>query len=123
MPDDTEQTALIPSTIATYYMAFLRKGPAWRVLETPEEEAQQNRHLAFLRSLYEAGIILVYGPTVDAPDDLRGLAVLKAASPEEARRIMDNDPHVKAGHLVIEIVTWMADQKAWRERGVQPRPG
>jgi uncharacterized protein YciI len=123
MPESTEQAALIPSTIETCYVAFLRKGPAWRVLETPEEKEQQNRHLAFLKSLYETGIILVYGPTVDAPDDLRGLAVLKAVSPEEARRIMDNDPHVRAGHLVIDIVTWMADQRAWRERGTQPRHG
>ena len=123
MPESTEQDALIPPTIETCYVAFLRKGPAWRVLETPGEQEQQNRHLAFLKSLYEAGTILVYGPTVDAPGDLRGLAVLKAVSPEEARRIMGNDPHVKAGHLVIEVVTWMADRKAWRERGVQARQG
>ena len=116
MSDDPHKAGLIPATIETYYLVLLHKGPTWHVLETPEELDLQNRHLAFLKSLYEAGKILAYGPTVGAPDNLRGINIVKASSAEEARTMLEQDPRFLEGHFIYEVITWMADSRAWRER-------
>src|SRR5438105_122055 len=110
------QAGLIPRTIAKRYLIFLGKGPNFGPLETPEKKDHHNRHLAFQKSLYESGKLLIYGPTLDARDDLRALGIMKVASAEEAQALFADDPHIRAGYLVMEIVTWMADSAAWRER-------
>ena len=78
--------------------------------EFPDEELErlQERHLAFLQSLRERGVLLASGPLAEQPDESwRGICVY-AVSPEEARRLASEDPSVQAGRLEPVVFTWLA---------------
>lgn len=75
---------------------------------TPEEEARiQDAHLAFLADLHEAGHLLAAGPTAGPGERrLRGISILPVP-PEEAERLHQSDPAVRAGRLRAEAYPWM----------------
>jgi len=64
------------------------------VTMTPEEKVVMEAHFAYNRRLFEEGKILLGGA---ATDGAIGIIVLRVDSPEEARRIFENDPAVKGG--------------------------
>jgi uncharacterized protein YciI len=97
----------------TYYLGLVMRGPAWTPERTPETQALQEAHLANMRSLHEAGQLVVAGPITDG-GDLRGIFVFKVGSLEEARALADTDPAVKAGRLKVDLHPWMV------EKGVLP---
>jgi uncharacterized protein YciI len=71
-----------------------------------ELEEIQKGHMAHLRAMGEAGYALTAGPFDDHSDDrFRGL-VFFTVSPQEALRLSENDPAVKAGRLRAEAMTW-----------------
>jgi len=61
---------------------------------TPEEKAVMGLHMAYTRKLFDQGKIVLGGA---ATDGAIGIIVWRVDSAEEARRIYDNDPAVKAG--------------------------
>lgn len=66
----------------------------------------QAAHLAHLRSMGEQGYALTAGPFDDQSDErFRGL-VFFTVPPEEALRLTQDDPAVKAGRLKAEAMTW-----------------
>ena len=93
--------------MATYQVAFLRKGPAWTPSTTPEHRKLQSEHLAHIGRMAETGKLLVAGPFTDN-GDLRGMLIFRVDSPEEARTLAEQDPAVKAGRLILEWHTWFA---------------
>jgi uncharacterized protein YciI len=93
--------------MATYQVAFLRKGPAWTPGETPELQKLQEAHLAHIRAMGESGKLLVAGPFSDG-GDLRGMFIFRLDSLEEARALAEQDPAVQAGRLVLEWHPWFA---------------
>ncbi|MBC7558212.1 MAG: hypothetical protein H7270_02415 [Dermatophilaceae bacterium] len=58
-------------------------------------------HLAYARSLQEAGTVVLAGPVGDGSG---AMMVLKVASEEEARRVMENDPYTAAGVGVDHVL-------------------
>jgi Uncharacterized protein conserved in bacteria len=77
----------------------------------------QEQHLAHLAELHERGVLLLAGPFGDQPDEsLRGLCVM-TTSVSETRALMANDPAVKAGRLVPEVMCW------WTAPGSLPASG
>ncbi len=47
------------------------------------------------------------GPVLDQPDEsMRGIAFYRTGSLEEARRLAEQDPAVRAHRLAIEVMTW-----------------
>lgn len=91
-------------TMQKYFIVFLKSGPE---RSQTEEEAMklQEEHLAYLGGLYEEGIINLNGPT-GGEGDIRGFSVYNVATIEEAERLAQNDPMVKAGRLVVEVHPW-----------------
>ena len=61
---------------------------------TMEEKAVMGQHMAYTRQLFDQGKIVLGGA---ATDGAIGIIVWRVDSAEEARRIYDNDPAVKAG--------------------------
>ncbi len=58
-----------------------------------------------------AGKLVVAGPFDDQTDPrMRGLCIYRT-SLEEARRLAQDDPAVKAGRLEVEVLSW------WVEKG------
>ncbi|MDI3286858.1 YciI family protein [Polyangium sp. 15x6] len=97
-----------PMEFEKYQLVLLRRGP--RANEIPEAElaAIQKAHIAHLDKMAEEGAIVAAGPFDDQSDDsLRGLALYRVGSVEEARALAEQDPAVKAGRLRVEVMTWM----------------
>ena len=101
-----------PETAMTeYYIAFLRRGPAWTSAVTPETTRVSQGHMANIERLRAEGKLVVAGPLDDAnggPNRLAGLFVFRTASAEETKQLVDTDPAVVAGRFVYEIMPWYA---------------
>lgn len=93
--------------LVIYFLVLLRKGPIWSPESTPETEATQAKHLAYMDALHAQGKLLLAGPFIDSPvDDLRGMTVLAVGSLDEATAITQADPAVQAGRLVMDVIPW-----------------
>ena len=86
-----------------YTLVFLKAGPH-RSRAKDEADALQLAHLKYLFGLRGAGKLVLNGP-LTSDTALRGICIVDA-NLEEARRLAEGDPAVKAGHLVVEAHPW-----------------
>src|SRR5438445_7749490 len=93
--------------MTTYVMGLFYKGPNWTAEETAETRRIQEGHLANFRKMADAGKLIVAGPFTD-DGELRGVLIFKLTSVAEARTLMDADPAVKTGRLLIDLHPWLA---------------
>jgi uncharacterized protein YciI len=93
--------------MTTYTFGLLRKGPKWTPQSTDETQRIQAGHMANITKMAESGHLLVAGPFQDG-GDLRGIFVFGKGTREELRAMVDEDPAVKAGRLVVDLYTWYA---------------
>jgi uncharacterized protein YciI len=91
----------------TYYVGFLKRGPAATSERTPETQRLQEAHMANIRKMAADGKLLLAGPFTDG-GELRGMFVFKLGSLEEAKALCAEDPAVKAGRLVCEMHPWLS---------------
>jgi uncharacterized protein YciI len=78
----------------------------------------QREHLAFHAALRDSGEIVTNGPLQGQPDEsVRGLAFYRTGSVDRARALAEQDPSVKAGRLVVDVMTWLCPP------GTMARPG
>lgn len=92
-----------PPEMMTYQLVLLKKGPSAPPAAASE---MQREHLAQLAELNRKRIALIYGPVL-ADADIQGIAILAAASADQARAHFASDPFVKAGVMVPEVRQWM----------------
>jgi uncharacterized protein len=80
----------------------------------PEKlEEIQRAHLAHLGAMAGAGKMVVAGPLGDQPDPkLRGICLYRVGSLDEARKLAEEDPAVKAGRLEVVVMTWYVQKGA-----------
>ena len=107
----------VPRNLKPYFLCLLKKGPKWNVTEGHEDLMPQ--YLAYLRRETErrgretegreterretgARRIVFAGPVTDEGETI-GVAVLEAASAEEARAMVGENPAVKSGHFIAEL--------------------
>lgn len=91
-------------TMQKYFIVFLKQGPNRD--QSPEEaEKIQAEHLAYLGRLYKKGILNLNGPVGDG-GEIAGISVYSTATLEEAVKLAEADPAVKAGRLVVEAHPW-----------------
>lgn len=93
-----------PVDFQTVYVALLVRGPNASQGTPAEQQARQKAHLAHLESLGHAGHAKTAGP-FEGNQDLRGIVMLTASSLEEARRLTEADPAVKAGAMRVDLLT------------------
>jgi uncharacterized protein YciI len=70
---------------------------------TPAEREVVTAHHAYLQGLAAAGVVLLFGRTQTTDASTFGIVVFRAASPDEASRIMTDDPAVRAGVMRAEV--------------------
>jgi uncharacterized protein YciI len=102
------------------FLVLLKKGPTWTAERTDATRAIQEAHMANIKAQWEAKKMIVAGPDGD-DHDMRGVFVYAAASREEAKRLAESDPAVKAGRLVPEIHSWWVERNALPEAGAYCR--
>lgn len=102
-----------PMEFDTYQLVLLVR-PAERA-ELPPERVQeiQAAHIGHLGRMAREGHLVAAGPFGDQEDErLRGLALYRVGSVEEARRLAEADPAVQAGRLEVEVMTWYTEKGA-----------
>lgn len=77
--------------------AMLTEGP------TPAEQEAVGRHFAYLQGLCRAGVMHLAGRTLGDDEEGFGICLFSAASEEEARQLMGEDPAVVAGVMVARL--------------------
>lgn len=98
-----------PLKMATYYFAFLRRGPKWTPEKTPETEKLQAAHMANIVAMAGTGKLVIAGPFENA-GNYAGVFVFKVGSLDEAKTLAEGDPAVKAGRLTVDVHPWMVAQ-------------
>src|SRR5438477_11496705 len=88
-----------------FTIALLILRPEAPELDDAAADALQDAHLAHLAELHEQGHLLAAGPLLE-DDVYRGLSILNVP-PEEARRLKEADPAVRAGRYSVEVLPWM----------------
>ncbi|HTA63107.1 MAG TPA: YciI family protein [Bacteroidia bacterium] len=87
-----------------YVMCFLKTGPN-KSLSADSSKKIQIAHLQNIKALASQGRLIVAGPFMDETE-LEGIFILNAATIEEAQTIVNTDPAVKAGILIMELHPW-----------------
>ncbi len=76
---------------------FVTKGPR------PEDMSVLRQHVEYLQKLTDQGVSIVAGHTMNRDQNAFGLAIVRAESENAARKIMEDDPLVRAGILTISV--------------------
>jgi uncharacterized protein YciI len=87
-----------------YVIAFLKKGPN-RNQDSATAALLQAAHLANIGRMAEEGKLAVAGPFMD-DGEIRGIYVFNVETLEEASKLTETDPAVKAGRLIMELHPW-----------------
>ena len=98
------------SKLVQFQMALFRRGPKWENTHTKGSGATSgalSEHGKYAVSLLESGKAVIAGPFSD-DGDVIGVYVLRGTA-EEAKMWVDNDPGVKEGHLVAEMIPWWSE--------------
>ena len=104
-----------PSAMERYSLVILKR-PANGGAKVADPEALQRQHIGHLQAMARAGKLVGAGPFDDQPDPrLRGMCLYRVPL-EEARRLAEEDPAVKAGRLEVEVLSW------WVEKGALTFP-
>jgi uncharacterized protein YciI len=90
----------------TYYLVFLKKGTN-RSQDSATAAKIQEAHLAHLAKMNDEKKMCIAGPLLD-DSEIRGICIYSVESIEEARRLAEQDPAVKAGRLIVEVHPWYA---------------
>lgn len=90
-----------------YTIVFLRRPSDSPQFTEDELDELQRGHLAFNDRMRAAGHALITGPFDDQPDvSWRGMSVFRT-SIEETRKLVAEDPAVKARRMSADIFTWL----------------
>lgn len=96
----------MPDELRKYVLGFFRPGPLRSAIPPSERPKLLQDHLAYLRTLREAGDLIVYGPVEDPT--LAGIVVFATDSIERARELMRAEPKLIRGDLVLDLREWYA---------------
>ena len=87
-----------------YVFAFLNRGPN-QTLDSLEAMKLQTAHLKNIERLAIEGKLVLAGPFF-GNEDLRGIYVFDVSTIEEAEKLVQTDPAIQAGSLVMELKEW-----------------
>jgi uncharacterized protein YciI len=93
--------------MTTYQLGLAHRGPKATSESTPESKQLQADHLSNIFKLIGSGKLGAAGPCMDG-GNLNGVFMFQVGSMEEAKALVDADPFVKAGIIVVELHPWMA---------------
>ena len=100
-----------PAEFDSYQLVLLvRRTDAPDVTEDAEA-ALQGQHLAHLNKMRATGYLAAFGP-IRNDDELAGICIYQAGSVEKARRLAEDDPRVRSGHLAVRAYSWVTAKGA-----------
>ena len=99
-PGEFPQGENIPKKMKPYFLCLLEKGEKWTPVQFADPAMQE--HLAYIREQVEAGKYVVAGPVLDQ-GRIGGMAIINAATIEEAQKIVNADKMIQSGRMTAEI--------------------
>jgi uncharacterized protein YciI len=87
----------------TYVMVFLKRGE--KQFEKKERDELVALHLKNIGKLAEEGKLILAGPFME-DIDIRGIYLFNVQTIEEAKKLTETDPAVKAGVFSFEMHLW-----------------
>jgi uncharacterized protein len=104
--------------LESFELVFLRRPADAPAYSEETLERIQREHLAYNASLRASGDVATNGPVMDQPDEsLRGLTFYRTGSLDRARELAEADPAVRAGRLVVDVMTWLCPPGSLRQEG------
>src|SRR5207244_3311724 len=94
--------------LVQFQMAVLKKGPKWDSTSETEKNQILHQHLRNVIAMLQSGKAVAAGPFGDDSGPA-GIFILRAASTEEAKTLVDADPAVKAELIVPEMHPWSSE--------------
>jgi len=88
----------------TYVMAFLKAGPN-KPKDSVASAELQKAHLKNIMRLANEGKLIIAGPFLDN-QEIRGVFIFNVSTVEEAKKLTETDPAIKAGELIMELHPW-----------------
>lgn len=88
----------------TYVMAFLKAGPN-RSKDSVTRAELQKAHLKTILRLANEGKLIAAGPFLD-DQPIKGIFIFNVTTIEEAKKLTETDPAIKAGSLIMELHPW-----------------
>lgn len=96
------------SKLVQFQMALIRRGPKWEASHTKGSGGTMSEHGKYVMSLLESGNAVIAGPFSD-DGEIIAVYILRANTADQAKMWVDNDPGVKGGHLVAELIPWWSE--------------
>ncbi len=94
--------------LVQFQMALLKRGPDPKTEPAQDMASLHAQHMAYVESLLESGKAIIAGPLGD-DSEILGIFIFRAKSADEARAWAEADPVIKAGHFILEIHPWWAE--------------
>jgi uncharacterized protein len=91
-----------------YFLVLLKKGPN-RSQDSVTAAKIQKAHMENINRMAASGKLNVAGPFLDE-GDMRGIFIFDSGNEDEVKKLVENDPAVKAGRLTYEIHPWMTEK-------------
>ena len=88
-----------------YVFVLLKSGPV-KDIEKVKKDSLFGGHMKNIGRLADEGKIALAGPFGENKKDYRGLFIFNVATVEEAEKIAQTDPAIKAGLLMAEFTLW-----------------
>ncbi len=104
----------IKMEMTTYQLVFLVQGDKADYLSAQEGAAIQQAHLEHIFAMLDSKKAAAAGPFL-GDHDIRGFIVFQTGSLEEAKKLAESDPAVKAGRMKVEIHPWWVAKGVWPE--------
>lgn len=101
---DAIHAASTPQAMEQYTMALMHRGEKWNPA-SPEYQELRKSHLALIGKLTNEGTMALAGPLRDE-GELKGIFIYSVGI-EQAAKLVQEDPLVKAGYLKPELHPWI----------------
>lgn len=90
-----------------YVLALLKTGPNDASITDKEKRAELFKgHFGMINRLAAEGKLSLAGPFDDERKEYRGLYVFNVETIEEAQKLTETDPSIKAGIFRVEFIKW-----------------
>ena len=90
----------------TYVLCILKTGPKDAEIKGEERNQIFAGHFANIRRLADEGKLVVAGPFGKNDKNYRGLYIFNVSTVEDAEKLVELDPAVKAGVFVPDLTPW-----------------
>ena len=87
-----------------YFFVMLKRGPN-RSQDSVTTQKLQEGHMANIQKMANDGHLAIAGPFGD-DGDWRGIFIFKTKTIEDAKKLVEQDPMIRAGRLIYEIHPW-----------------